>query len=175
MITSKWMASFWRNYVNMTSFWRNSDVSIPSCVQGDVYISQGIFLLTIAPEMWIMSLTSIYFSSQLLCKKRHTLKLAPCNQITQTVLYQTVICGPQYCDVTWIKASQIKGNSPVWTTSCSDWHHRKQQSTPSLASVREFHQSPVVSSHEGPVMLKTFTCYEILYNLWSFKRCCSSR
>ena len=72
-----------------------------------------------------------------------------------SVHYSDVIMG--------MMASQITGVFSVYSTVCLGTAERKHQSSALLAFVREIHQWPVNSPHEGPVTRKIF---HLMSSLW---------
>ena len=65
--------------------------------------------------------------------------------------------------------SQITGASTVYSTVCSDADQRKQQSSASLAFVKEIHRWPVISQHKWPVTRKFFSPDDVImvcYGIW---------
>ena len=68
-----------------------------------------------------------------------------------------------YNDVTMrAMASQITGISTDCSTVCSGTHHRKHQSSASLAFVRGMHRRPVDSLRKGPVTWKMFPFHDVI-------------
>ena len=61
-----------------------------------------------------------------------------------------------------IMASQLSGNSIVFSTDCSGAHKIKHQSSASLVFVRGIHRWSVNSPDEGPVTGKMFPFYVII-------------
>ena len=61
-------------------------------------------------------------------------------------------------------ASHIIGISSVFSTVCSCAHHRKHQSSASLAFLRGIDRWPMDSSHKRPVTRK---CFPLMTSLWT--------
>ena len=59
-------------------------------------------------------------------------------------------------------ASQITGNSIVYSTVCSGVDQGKHQNSASLTFVRGTHRWPVNSPHKGPVMRKMFPFDDVI-------------
>ena len=63
-------------------------------------------------------------------------------------------------------ASQITSVTIVYSTVCSGVHHRKHQSSASLACVTEIQQWAVNFPHKGPVTRKMFPYDDVIMGLY---------
>ena len=59
-------------------------------------------------------------------------------------------------------ASEITGNSNVWSTTCSGWHQSNIKALHYLAFSEGNHQWLVDSPHKGPVMWIVLSCHDVM-------------
>ena len=67
-----------------------------------------------------------------------------------------------------VMASQITGDTIVYSTVCSGADQRELQSSASLAFVRWIHRWPENSPHKGPVTRKIFPFDDIIMYITDF-------